>query len=137
MKLIFLSDSFYSAHKGDKEILEKPERPYVCLTVRIDGHLFAIPFRHHIPHKHAFMVDGESGLDYTKAVLILKNDDISDEKPWINSKSFQAVKGKDDAIYRGMKKFLNLYRKARQYRTNPHYRYILSCTSLLYFDLYI
>lgn len=137
MKLIFLSDSFYAAHKGDKEILEKPERPYACLTVRIDGHMFAIPFRHHIPHKHAFLIDGESGLDYTKAVLILKQGDISDRTPWINSKSFQAIKGKEDAIYRGMLKFLMLYKKARKYRTSPHYRYILSCTSLSHFDLYI
>lgn len=137
MKLIFLSDKFYDRHKNCKEILQKPERPYACLGVRIDRLLFAVPFRHHISHKYAFIIDGESGLDYTKAVMIRDQSDISDRQPWIDQKSFNAVKGKEANIKKGMENYLKLYRKARKYKDNPHYRFILQCSALSHFDSYI
>ena len=54
MKLILLSSLFYKDYANCPEILQKPTRPYTCLTVRIDGLTFAIPFRHHIPHNSDF-----------------------------------------------------------------------------------
>ena len=70
MKLITLSPVFYERYHGCEEILIKQTRPYVCLAVKVDGVTFAIPFRHHIPHKWAFFTVGEAGLDYSKAVVI-------------------------------------------------------------------
>ena len=133
MKLVFLSQEFYEKYSGCKEILQKSTRPYVCLEVCVNGLTFAIPFRHHIPHKYAFMIEGESGLDYTKAVLILAESDISEEQPWIDQKSFNAIKGQERRIQKGMRDFLKIYKKARQYRVNPRYRYILQCSTLSYF----
>lgn len=50
MRLVILSESFYEKYAGCKEILKKTDRPYLCLTVKINGKTFAIPFRHHIRH---------------------------------------------------------------------------------------
>ena len=55
MRLIYLSSEFYKQYKDCPEILKKPSRPYACLTVKIRGLTFAIPFRHHIAHKYAFI----------------------------------------------------------------------------------
>lgn len=55
MKFILLSDKFYQAYGHLPEVLSKKTRPYACLAVEIDGIQFAIPFRHHIRHKHAFI----------------------------------------------------------------------------------
>lgn len=137
LKLVFLSESFYEKYKNCREILHKHERPYVCLGIKIQGKVFAIPFRHHITHKYAFIVDGGSGLDYTKAVIIQDASDISNETPWINQKSFNAIKGNEGKIKSGMENFLKLYRKARKYKENNHYRSILQCSALVHFDIYI
>lgn len=133
MKLITLSPDFYSKYGNCPEILTKPTRPYVCLAVRIDGVPFAIPFRHHIPHKWAFITYGEAGLDYTKAVVISDIRYIGKYTPVIEQREFDALKGKDALITNGMRKYLAAYKKAVKYPNNSHYAHIRSCSSLQYF----
>ncbi len=133
MKLITLSPYFYSKYGNCPEILTKPTRPYVCLAVRIDGVPFAIPFRHHIPHKWAFITYGEAGLDYSKAVVISDKRFIGEGTPEIEQQEFEALKGKDALITNGMRKYYKAYKKAVQYPNNRHYNAIRSCSSLQYF----
>lgn len=90
MKLIVLSPYFYGKYSNCPEILIKPTRPYVCLEVKIDGVPIAIPFRHHIPHKWAFITYGEAGLDYTKAVVIADKRFIGNTEPQIEQREFEA-----------------------------------------------
>lgn len=137
MKLIFLSDTFYSKYQTCSEILQKKDRPYACLAVRIEHILFAIPFRHHIPHQHAFFTVKDCGLDYTKAVVISELAFISSEQAHIDQVEFNALKGKDHIIENGMRRYLRLYKKAYQYRTNPRYRNILRYSSLKHFHEYL
>lgn len=139
MKLITLSAYFYSKYADCPEILIKPTRPYVCLAVKIDGVPFAIPFRHHIPHKWAFITYGEAGLDYSKAVVITDRRFIGNHTPNIEQIEFNALKGKEVLIENGMRKYLAAYKKAVKYSDNPHYDRIRSCSSLQYFhrELYI
>lgn len=133
MKLITLSPYFYSKYGNYPEILAKPARPYVCLAVRIDGVPFAIPFRHHIPHKWAFITYGEAGLDYTKAVVLADGRFIGRHTPEIEQIEFDALKGKEALITNGMRKYLAAYKKAVKYTNNRHYDTIRSCSSLQYF----
>lgn len=133
MKLITLSPAFYARYSGCKEILSKQPRPYACLAVQIDGVTFAIPFRHHIPHRWAFFTQGVSGLDYTKAVVISDWGFVSPVAPIIEQVEFNRLKGKDALITNGMRKFLAVYRKAVRYPDNRHYQFIRSCSSLQYF----
>lgn len=133
MQLIRLSDIFYQIYENCTEILQKRTRPYACLQVTIDGITFAIPFRHHISHKYAFITYGDCGLDYTKAVVISSDDYISLEPVQIEQAEFNAIKGKEHRIQKGMADYLKLYRKAMQYPANRHYDTIRRCSSLQYF----
>ena len=134
MRLILLSEEFYNDYGACEEVLQKQARPYVCLTVKIYGNIFAIPFRHHIPHKYAFITYGECGLDYTKAVVLSKRRYISDVKPQIEQKEFNAIKGREDTIRMGMIKYVKLYKKALRYKDSPHYANIIRCSALKHFD---
>lgn len=133
MKLITLSPLFYQKYGHCPEILTKPTRPYVCLTVVIDGVVFAIPFRHHITHKWAFLTCGEAGLDYSKAVVIADPGYIGPGVPTIEQREFDALKGKEAVITNGMRKFLAAYKKAVKYSENSHYHAIRTCSALQYF----
>lgn len=137
MRLIYLSQSFYQKYANCSEILQKPKRPYACLAVRVEGRIFAIPFRHHIRHKYAFITQGTCGLDYTKAVLIKSQSDIDVATPWVDKNDFDAIRGKEQMIANQLCRYIRLYKKALRYKNNPHYANIIQCSSLQYFpELY-
>ena len=133
MRLITLTDKFYDLYGDCEEILHKRSRPYAYLGVKIDGVNFAIPFRHHIIHKHAFFTYGECGLDYTKAIVIWDEEFIDSSHVQIEQIEFNAIKGKEYRIQTGMRNYLALYRKAVKYRDNHHYDVIRECSSLQHF----
>ena len=134
MRFIFLSDEFYNDFANCPEIMQKRNRPYACLAVKIHGQTFAIPFRHHINHSYAFITYGDCGLDYTKAVVISKASYIGVGNPQIEQREFNALKGKEDAIVRGLTKYIKLYKKACLYPNNSHYANIRDYSSLKYFS---
>lgn len=119
MRLVYLSEQFYSEYGHCPEILKKPLRPYACVAVQVNEHFFAVPFRHHIAHKYAFFTYGTCGLDYTKAVLLLKESYVDTRKPQIEQREFNALKGKDTRIAREFSRYLKLYCKAAQNRESP------------------
>ena len=79
-----LSQEFYSKYTKPpyNEILDKPARPYCCIVVDCGrDYLICIPYRSNIKHKYAYMFRNSerskrtnSGLDYSKIVIISKND---------------------------------------------------------------
>ena len=133
MRFIFLSDEFYDDFAKCEEILQKRNRPYACLEIQVYGKTFAIPFRHHISHKYCFPTYKDYGLDYTKAVLILKPSYIATGTPQINQKEYNILKGKEAQIAREFSKYVKLYQKAKQYPDSPHYASILRYSTLKYF----
>lgn len=137
MKLRILSKEFYNTYSTCNEILKKENRPYACLTIEVDGVLFAIPFRHHISHNFAFFTIGEAGLDYTKAVVISNPSFLSTESPTIESKEFSIIKKSEQKIIYGFKKYINQYRRAMKHRDNPRSANILKYSALQYFEDYI
>lgn len=137
MQLILLSDKFYNLYGACPEILTKKTRPYACLQVQIDNVTYAIPFRHHIAHKYAFITYNNCGLDYTKAVVVHDPQFIDSKHPQIEQREFNALKGKDARIVQGMRKYVALYKKARSYSSSTFYSNILKYSTLQYFDSYI
>lgn len=137
MKIKILSKKFYNTYSDCSEILKKETRPYACLTIEIDGVLFAIPFRHHIKHTYSFHTIGEAGLDYTKAVIISDDDYLTDENPTIESKEFAIIKKNEQKIKYGLKKYVNQYKRAMKHRDNPRSKNILQYSSLQYFENYL
>lgn len=134
MKLKILSKEFYNTYAECKEILKKENRPYACLTIELDGLLFAVPFRHHIKHKYSFHTLGEAGLDYTKAVVISDPCYLSGENPTIESKEFAIIKREEQKIRYGLKQYVNQYKRAMKHRNNPRSEMILKYSSLQYFE---
>lgn len=135
--LVYLSEQFYSEYGHCPEILKKPLRPYACVAVQVNEHFFAVPFRHHIAQKYAFFTYGTCGLDYTKAVLLLKESYVDTRKPQIEQREFNALKGKDTRIAREFSRYLKLYCKAAQNRESPHYQNIIRYSTLQSFEDYI
>lgn len=137
MKLKVLSQKFYDTYSHCTEILKKKNRPYACMTIELDGLLFAVPFRHHIKHKYAFHTIGEAGLDYTKSVIIIVILFLSDDKPSIENKEFAIVKREEQKIRYGFAKYVNQYKRAMKHRDNPRSENILKYSTLKYFEKYL
>ena len=137
MKLIILTKEFYTEYSNCKEILKKEERPYACLEIKLDNLIFAIPFRHHINHKFAFHTIGESGLDFTKAVVIANDTYISTDHPTIESAEFAIIKKEEQKIYYQFQRFLHQYRKAMKRPDVPRNAKLIQYSALQYFDDYL
>ena len=137
MRLILLSNEFYQEYGNCREVLQKPNRPYVCLEMEINGVTYAIPFRHHIKHKYAFITYSEYGLDYTKSVVVVHRRYIACGTPQIDQREFDAIKGNEQKIYRGLCNYIKLYKKAMKFRNSPHYANILRCSALQHFEEYL
>jgi protein AbiQ len=77
-----LDSSFYQQNEGLKETLFKPgeggdQRGYAIVLLTVHGLTFGVPLRSHMRHKHGFPTREEKALDYTKALLILDEQHIS------------------------------------------------------------
>ena len=120
---------------AQKEILEKENRPYACLSVEIDQKRFAIPLRHSINHPFCFPTIRPAGLDYTKAVVLEDPSFISPDRPWIDSKEWNLIKTNENKIYRDFSKYIRQYKRALRHPDNPRSRIYIQYSSLNYFNL--
>ena len=116
MKYIFLSEEFYKTYNevNYPEILHKPTRPYVMLMIKIDNLTFAIPIRSHLRHQYGFITNKETqaGLDYSKAIIILKPEYISDkQRITITKKEMMTISSYKDVIIEDFKRFLHTYKR--------------------------
>ncbi len=134
MQLKILSEKFYKTYSHCEEILKKENRPYACITIELDGLLFAIPFRHHIRHQYAFHTVGEAGLDYSKTVVITDASFLSNDKPSIENIEFSIIKRNEQKIRYGLTKYIRQYKRAMKHRDNPRSEHILKYSTLKYFE---
>ena len=104
------------------------------MEICIDGVLYAIPFRHHIKHKNAFITYSECGLDFTKTVVIEDSVYISDKIPHIDSREWNIIKSSKNKIFFEFKKFLRQYKRALKNPNNPRSDSFLKYCSLQYFE---
>jgi len=132
MKLVTLSEDFYTAHADCPEILKKHNRPYVCVLVKTGSRTYGIPLRHHIRHPYGYHTIGEQGLDYSKAVVI-EEGDTTDVQPWIESKEWNIIKANYERISFEFRKYLKMYDRALSHPDNPRSKRILEFSTLKYF----
>lgn len=139
--LKYLSDYFYIKYPNNiyPEFECKPERPYVVFLIKIDNHLFAIPFRTNMNHKYGYKFKNtgrethtSTGLDFTKAVLVddellVGVDATIDDKEYLElDKKHFFIRTKFEKYYYDYKKYLhgklNKYQeKAYKYTTLKYY----------------
>lgn len=86
MEIKKLEELFYTENTHLKEVLDKDKsgqwnanktRGYGIVVCEHKGLKFGIPLRSHINHRFCFITSDNKGLDFTKAVLLSKDDYIS------------------------------------------------------------
>ena len=86
MKIKKLEEIFYAENAHLVEVLDKSKdgnwnetkiRGYGIVICEVEGLRFGIPLRSHIKHRDCFKTNGDKGLDFSKAVLLLKDEYIS------------------------------------------------------------
>ncbi|MCI5640701.1 MAG: hypothetical protein MR316_06970 [Lachnospiraceae bacterium] len=120
-QILRLTDQFYKAYPNPpyKEILQKDGRAYNCLLFQTHYNFFiCIPYRSEITHKYAYHFRGtnrskrhKSGLDYTKIVIIAKNEYIDSANAIIDKDEFNETMIHLDKIKRDALIYVEDYMK--------------------------
>lgn len=134
MRFITLTDEFYDKYSECKEILHKKNRPYALLSIKVDGKLYGLPIRHHIAHPYSFRTINDSGIDFTKAVLIEDQNYIAGETV-IEEKEWKIINREENTIKYEFGKYLNQFKRAMKHRDNPRSKNIIKYSALQYFDV--
>lgn len=98
-----LSEKFYKNYSPDeyKEMMLKEKRPYTQVITEVNGLIFAVPLRSNISHNDDVLWTDKSakhGLDFTKAILVLDDEYISDEQVFIRNKEHKFLLGKERRV---------------------------------------
>lgn len=142
MEFRHLSSKFYADYPNEKypELMLKEYRPYTQTIITIGDLKFAIPLRSHIPHDNNVLWTNKSersGLDFTKAVLILDAEYIEDKKVYIRSQEHKKLLGKEYVVRQKMIKCIEDYKKAKENINESHNKEYCSYSALQYFEEYI
>ena len=115
MKFHRLSAAFYAHFSNCKEIPNKEFRPYYVLLLNLDNLTYAIPLRSHIAHRYCFIADNSngqnSGLDYSKAVVITDSAQYIDPAPvTIRQHEYNTLKQHEHLIQKRFSSYVILYK---------------------------
>ena len=127
MEIKKLTPSFYEENTHLEEVLDKKglqwdsvkKRGYGIVVINILENKFGIPLRSNLKHKDSFpTAENESGykkgLDFSKAVLLLKDSYISDLPFMIPNDEYAKIKEKSYFITSKFEKYVHLYIQAVQ-----------------------
>ncbi|MDH2528304.1 hypothetical protein QDR63_18775 [Acinetobacter baumannii] len=112
-----LDETFFNENNHLVEVLDKregkwdgeKERGYGILVIEIKSLRFGIPLRSHMNHKQGFFTKGTKGLDYSKAVLLAKDEYISAMPFKIPSDEYVKVKDRSRFIEKKFTKYVEDY----------------------------
>lgn len=121
MELRKLANVFYDENRHLVEVLDKSAgqwdgaktRGYGIVVIQAGELRFGIPLRSKINHKKAFLTttDSTKGLDYSKAVLLVKDEYILNEPFNIPNAEYLAIKQKSHTITQEFTKYVEHYKK--------------------------
>jgi len=123
MRFVLL-DFYYFENHPTVEALSK-DRPHAVVTVQVENLQFALPLRTNLNHRFGFSTVDNCGVDYSKAVLIFNDSDISRDIRLDDNNEFLKIKENERKIVRDFTKYVDGYVKARRNgNTLPHrYRF--------------
>jgi protein AbiQ len=107
MRFVLLRYDYLTQHPTI-EALNK-SRPHAIVLIEVNGLQFAIPLRTNLPHKHGLKTVKNGGLDYSKALLIFDESDISRDIKLDSSEEFKAINEREAKIVKDFKKYVNRY----------------------------
>lgn len=118
-QILNLTNQFYSDYPNPpyKEIERKNNRPYNCLLVQSHyGYFICIPYRSNISHKYAFRFKGSmrskrtnSGLDYSKMVIVAKNEYLGDIDAIVDKDEFNETRDSIEYIKNDAQRYIDNY----------------------------
>lgn len=75
MQFYYLTDEFFNDYSITTfpEFERKSNRPYKVLITKYNSHNVAIPLRSNVRHDNKIATIGDKGLDFSKAVILLKD----------------------------------------------------------------
>jgi len=120
MKIQKLEDCFFKENSHLVEVLDKDrsgawissilkQRGYGVVLVELNGLRFGIPLRSHMNHHFGFKTKEGKGLDYTKAVLLIKDGYISEQPFLIPSDEFVQISDRERFITQQFEKYVKKY----------------------------
>lgn len=118
-QILNLTNKFYADYPDPpyKEIVRKNSRPYNCLLVQSHyGYFICIPYRSHINHRYAFKFKksirskrANSGLDYSKIVIIRNSDYIGSADAIIDKDEFNETRDNIKYIKKDAQQYIDNY----------------------------
>ncbi|ADW71606.1 type III toxin-antitoxin system TenpIN family toxin [Granulicella tundricola] len=117
-----LEPLFFKENTHLVEVLDKSNgiwtaeksRGYGILVISYNNLRFGIPLRSHIKHQARFLTDGTKGLDYSKAVLLTKDEYISTTPFMIPPDEYVKIKDRTHHINGQFAKYVEKYVTAVQ-----------------------
>lgn len=118
MLILKLEQKFFQQNTHLVEVLDKDsrgiwdgekKRGYGIVLISYNSLRFGIPLRTHISHKHCYRTIFEKGLDYTKAVLLVQDDYISNLPFMIDDAEYLKIKSHTHHISSQFEKFVGRY----------------------------
>ena len=137
-----LTEDFYKDYPKERypEIEQKSGRPYIVLLMKIDDNTFAIPLRTNIRHRYCYKfkktgrsTNSATGIDYSKAVLILKETYLGTETD-IDDKEYLEIQNKGYFIIKQFKKYVYGYIAYLKYGGNQYIEKKYRYSTLKYYD---
>lgn len=118
-QILKLTEAFYDNYPSKEypELLKKKNRGYNCLLIQTHYDYFVcIPYRSEIHHKYAFKFQNtkrsnkhNSGLDYSKIVIIKNHNFISSEPAMIDRDEYMKTKRFISKIVEDSLKYVDQY----------------------------
>lgn len=118
MRILKLEQKFFQENTHLVEVLDKDargvwdgekKRGYGIALISHNSLRFGIPLRTHISHKHCYRTTFDKGLDYTKAVLLIRDDYISDRPFMIDDGEYVKIKAHAHHISSQFGKYVDRY----------------------------
>lgn len=120
MKIQKLEDCFFQENSHLVEVLDKDksgvwissavkQRGYGVVLIELKGLRFGIPLRSHMNHNFGFKTKEGKGLDYSKAVLLSKDEYISEQPFLIPSDEFVQISDRVRFITQQFEKYVGKY----------------------------
>ena len=139
MKYIYLNASFYNKYPQNlyPEIEQKRNRPYAQVVISINSQLWAIPLRSNIVHNHVLWSDKQNkcGIDLSKAVPIIASD--IGNVATIRQDEFNHLKGKEYILKIKFERYIVKYKRAKNDLSKRHNQFLVSYSTLQYFEQYL
>ncbi len=133
MEFYLLTKEFYKDYENCKEVLKKGNRPYTIYLLELNNLTFAIPMRHHIRHNYSIKTFDNQGLDFTKAVIILKDEYIGKNEVYIDEKEYKLLYSKAYLIKTKLETYIETYKKAYIRRDIQRNKLLCKMSTLQYF----